>query len=351
MSAEAPAATFLGFTFLQREYRVLRYAIGATLAMAIALGIGWPMSFLTPVLSLGFLAAPVRLTFKAGTVFVSTVALACLAGLILVEYLLPFPLVFLPFVGLLLFRLYYAKANGASPLMATWLLIALLVLPLVGMQQPEVAFFVAGGLVSGAAVTVILVWLTWAMFPGPPTASVAAPVPAGSAAPTPDQAVSLRNATLSLAVVFPAVAVFYTLQWTGSILVLVFIGILSMQPGVVGNIKVGQALITGNIFGGLVSIMFYETLVMVPSFGFMVLLTLLCALTFGQQVFSGRKVGPLYGMAFSTVLLIVASTTTSTDEAGSKVLIRVVQMAMAVIYVVVGFGLLERLTRNKKGLK
>jgi len=348
MSADAQAAVPYSGVLLPQDRQTLRYAVGATLAMAIALGVGWPLSFLTPVLSLGFLAAPARLELKAGLGFVAVVAAACLAGLVLVELLLPFPLVYLPFIGLCLFRLFYAKADGTSPLVVMWLLIALLVLPLVGMQMPEIAFFVAGGLVFGAAIMVLLVWLTWAMFPDP-SAPVADPsVPAAPAVPPVTNAVKLRNALLSVTVVFPAVAVFYTMQWTGGILVLVFIAILSMQPGVAGNLKVGMALIIGNVVGGIASVIFYETLVMVPSFPFMILLTLLCGLAFGRQLFSGKKSGPLFGMAFSTILLIIGSTTSSTDDAGNAVIVRVLQMMTAVVYVVLAFGLLERLSRRRK---
>ncbi len=348
MSADAPTVALHRGILLPQDRRTLRYAVGATIAMAIALGVGWPLSYLTPVLSLGFLAAPARLELKAGLGFVSVVAAACLAGLVLVEFLLPFPLVYLPFIGLVLFRLFYAKAGGASPLVVMWLMIALLVLPLVGMQMPEIAFLVAAGLVFGAAMMVLLVWLTWAMFPDPPAPVAGSPVPAALVAPPPTNAVKLRNALLSVTVVFPAVAVFYTMQWTGGILILVFIAILSMQPGVAGNLKMGLALITGNILGGIASVLFYETLVMVPSFPLMILLTLLCGLSFGRQLFSGKKSGPLFGMAFSTVLLIIGSTTSSTDDAGNAVIVRVLQMMIAVIYVVAAFGLLERLSRRRK---
>ena len=40
------------------DTRVLRYAFGSSLAMAIALGFNYPLAFLTPVVILGFLAAP-----------------------------------------------------------------------------------------------------------------------------------------------------------------------------------------------------------------------------------------------------------------------------------------------------
>jgi len=346
MSAEISPGPATSLVFSPDQRRVLRYALGATMAMALALSVVWPLSYLTPVLSLGFLAAPTRLGFKMGVGFVGVVILSCLVGLVLAEYLLPFPLVYLPLIGLCLLHLFYAKAKGTSPLVITWLLISILVLPLVAMQAPRAAFLVAAGLVAGATVMVLLVWFTWFLVPEYETTS-AKQAPAATAK-APAASAPLRDALMGLCVVFPALVAFYTLQWTGSLLVLIFIAILSMQPGVSGNVKAGKALIIGNIFGGLVSILFYETLVMMPSFPFMTLLVLLCGLFFGTQLFSTNKMAPLYGMAFSTVLLIIGSTTSSDAEAGNKVITRVMQMSAAVLYVVAAFWLLDRLTRRKE---
>ncbi len=64
--------------------RVLRYAIGSAAAMALAMGVGWQLSFLTPVLALSFLGTPTpRPTLREGLLFVATIAVACLAGLLL----------------------------------------------------------------------------------------------------------------------------------------------------------------------------------------------------------------------------------------------------------------------------
>ncbi len=331
--------------------QVLRYALGATICMTLALGIGWPLSFMTPVLALGFLAAPARLSLKDGVGLVLTITGACVVGLLMTHYVMPFPLVFLPLIGLILFRLFHAKTGGASPLLITWLLIALLALPLVGMLAQQVAIFVALGIIAGAAVTVVLVWLIWAAIPAPPPLPVdpeVSPPDAPDAPPPPTSAERFRSAVLSTVVVFPPLVAFYTLQWTGSLLVLIFIAMLSLKPAFAANFKAGGALIIGNVIGGLAAIAFYELLVMVPAFPFMVLLTLLSGLLFGAQVFSGKKSAGLFGMAFSTVLLVIGSTTGGDGEAGAKVTTRVIQIMIAVIYVVSAFGLLQRLTRGRR---
>ncbi len=78
-----------------------------------------------------------------------------------------------------------------------------------------------------------------------------------------------------------------------------------------------------------------------PEFGFLLMLTFLTGLIFGTQLFSGKKSAPLFGMAFSTVLLVIGSTTSGNAEAGAKVYTRVIQIMIAVVYVVVAFGTVE----------
>ena len=106
MSAESATAVVPATGILSAQgRRILRYALGATLCMGVALGFGYPLSFLTPVLALGFLAAPAPFEWREGLGLVATIGVACLVGLALVRFLLPYPLVYVPFTGLLLFRI------------------------------------------------------------------------------------------------------------------------------------------------------------------------------------------------------------------------------------------------------
>jgi len=345
-SAVAPAAVSTEL----RTLRVMRYAVGSTITMAVAMGIDWQLSFLVPVLSLSFLATPDPCpTLKQGTTFVAIIAIAVLAAVLLARWLLAFPFVYVPFVGLVLFRIFYAKAGGESPLLIMWLLIALVVIPLVALLSPDIAIFVALGIPIGAAATVALIWLFYFIFPDPEdvtAAALAASAPAPPPAPAPRE--RFRIAAETTLVVMPVFILFYTFKWTGSLLILVFIALLSSQPGFAKNYKAGGALVLGNVIGGAVAIVFFELLVLMPEYVFLILLTLLTGLIFGTQLFSGKKLAPLFGMAFSTVLLIIGSTTSGNAEAGAKVYTRVIQILVAVVYVVVAFGTIEAFRKPKE---
>jgi hypothetical protein len=317
--------------------------------MALASGIGWQLSFLTPVLSLSFLAAPgPRPSLKKGTMFVLIIAVACFAGLMLGKFLISYPLVYVPFVGLVLLRLFYMKASGRSPMLTMWLLITLLLMPLIVMTSPQIANIMALGFILNAVVTVGVVWLTHGLMPDPPGAHASPAIAAAEAPGVPPPAERFRMAATSTLVVLPVLVLFYSLQLHDALLILIFVGILSSQPGFASDFKGGLALIIGNSIGGIAAIIMYELLVFVPEYEFLIVLTLLAGLVFGALVFSDKPKAKLYGMAFSTLLLVIASTTASgSTEAESKVYARVAQIIISVVYVVMAFGVADRFVRRK----
>ena len=53
------------------KIQILRYATGVTAAMAISQGVGWFLSYIVPVLLIGFLKPPAaNFSFKDGVKFV-----------------------------------------------------------------------------------------------------------------------------------------------------------------------------------------------------------------------------------------------------------------------------------------
>jgi hypothetical protein len=353
MSADSPAvAVPAGRWRLDiRSRRVLRYALGSTIAMTVAMTFNWQLAFLAPVLSLSFLASPApRPTFQQGITFVAVIAVACFAGLKLGQYLISYPLVFIPFAGLVLLRIFYMMASGRSPLLTMWLLIALLVIPLITITSPAIANMVAMGILTGATVTICVVWLAYGLLPDPPGLHAGTAASAAAAAKElPPALERFKTAAISTLIVLPLLVLFYSLSMQSAILILVFVALLAPQPGFATNFKAGGALIIGNAIGGAAAIIMYELLSMVPQLYFLVLMTFLAGLFFGARLFSDNPIAKLYGMAFSTLLLIIGSTTASgTGEAESEVYIRVAQITIAVVWIVMASGVADRFVRRKR---
>ncbi len=327
---------------------ILRYAVGSAILVAVAMGFAWPMAQVLPVLSLSFLAPGGKPpALKGGLFFVVSVIVACAVGLTLAYCFLPMPPIHILITFLLLFHIFYARGPIFNPLVKVWLLIAVLLIPYIALQSGLLTMIVAYSLIWNAACAILVVWVIYLIFPpAPENHSTAAPSQK-TAAPASDFDRFITALTSTL-VIMPVYLIFYFADLPNALLILVFTALLSMQPGFAKDWKKGKAMIIGNTIGGLAAILTYEILTIVPVYGYLLLLTLLAGLIFGQYVFGQSPFAPVYGMAFSTFLLITCSVTTSNSEgAGGAVWSRVMQIMAAVIYVVLAFGLAAKLRGSK----
>ncbi len=328
----------------QSAVLIFRYAVGSTLILAVATGSGYTLSFVTPVLALGFLApGTTPLTLKDGIGFIVTLALASFIGVVFGRLFLGFPLVFIPLLALALLRLYYT--NKLNPLLKVWLIISLVLIPLLSTFSHKLGVTIASSLVSNASMAVVLVLFIYLIFPSQKNANA---TQNRSTPATVSDLQRYKAALRSLIVILPVVILYFTFQWAGSILVMIFVVILSMNPEA-ANFKTGKFMIFANLAGGIAAILAFNIFTVVPEFNFLILLTIIIGLFFGQHTFSGKPTAPLYGSAFSTYLLVLGSVTTSSEgDAGEEVWSRILQIGMAVTYVVVAFGLLNHFIQSKK---
>jgi len=324
-------------------FPVFRYAAGSAIIMVVVMSAGYTLAYITPVLALTFLSPGAKPpTLKSGITFIFIISIASLAGFLFTRLFIEFPLVFLPLLALIIFHLYYTTSLQH---MKMWLILSLLLIPIVSMQSDKLGGIVAMNLVMNALLAMIMVGLVYFIFPAQGLAGTdkkIQPIP-----PLSDRQRYI-SAGIRILIVLPVLVLFFVFQWTESLLVLIFIAILSMNPA--SNMrKSGIGIIIANISGGLAAILVFNLLVIVPNVLFFGLLTLLSGLYFGNKLFSQKPIAPLYGMAFSTFLLVLGSVTSSAEgEAGETVWQRILQIGLAVIYIVVGFGLVDHLSRSKR---
>jgi hypothetical protein len=147
-------------------------------------------------------------------------------------------------------------------------------------------------------------------------------------------------------VVFPVITAFYLFNATSSVLVLVFILLLSFDPFIYES-KKGIALISANILGGGAGILAFHALVIVPNYLFFALLMLSISLFFSMGLFSGKAISPLFKIGFNTFFVIMGTISTSSDDAGETLGPRLIQIGFAVLYVVLAFKALNSLHSPK----
>ena len=157
-------------TLLSPSYRpMVRYAVGATLLVAVAMGFDWPLAFLVPVLSLSFLAPGGKPPgLKGGLFFVGSIAVACLLGMTLAFSFLDTPPIHILITFLLLFHIFYAQGKIFNPLVKVWLLIAVLLIPNIALQSMLLAKVVAYSLIWNASCAIVLIWIIYLFFPVSP---------------------------------------------------------------------------------------------------------------------------------------------------------------------------------------
>ncbi len=315
---------------------MLRYALGATIMMSVAMAFAWDMAYLTPVLSLSFLGVGTKMpTLKGGISFVGIIAILTVIGFLTTKYFVQYIVFFVPLLALIMLSVFYTTKLTST--LKLFILMILLVMPMLGMMGTAVAFGFTLIFIFGVCVTILLVWMVFTLIPDHVQAQKKS-VEKSAAQAIPEN-IRFTKALETLLIVFPVVLLFFAFQFTGSLLILIFVVVLSMQPAF--GSKNAIAMLVGNLAGGIASIVVYELLVIVPSYLFFVLLIATVSLFVAGKLFSGGKMAPLYGMGFSTFLLIIGQSLTSTADAGSKVWLRVLQIMVAVSYVVLAQKTLE----------
>lgn len=322
---------------------VVRYAAGSAIIMLVAMGADYTLSYLTPVLALGFLAPGAKSpTLKSSIAFIFSIAIASLAGVLFTRLFLPFPLVFLPLLILAIFHIYYTTSLQKIKM---WLIISLLVIPMVSAESAHLGSVIAINLLVNAIVAMILIGLVYFIFPEQEPAREDVKINDPITISDRQRYYSAMNKTL---VVFPVLVMFFVFNWSDALLVLIFIAILSMNPAT-SNKKAGLAILAANLGGGLTAIVAFNLLTVAPSFVFLGLVVLLAGLLYGKPVFSRKPLAPLFGMAFSTFLLILGDVTSFRGEAGEKVWTRLLQLGIVVIYIVIAFSVVNHFASVKKG--
>jgi hypothetical protein len=330
----------------------LRFAFGITLAVAVTYGFSWQLSYLVPLFVVQFLGpAATRPTLSSGLRVVACIGGSVSLGLLICRVLVPYPILCMVGLGLVLFQIFYFNTGGASAFFVVWLLIAATLIPFVGTQSLPLAVEIAKSLVLVGVAAILVAWFAFALFPhssvrGGAGAAKGSSPPGSANLSRQDR---FRSAALSTLVVLPVLGVFFTLQWTDALVTLVFIAILAQQPSLTTGIRGGLTLVLGNLAGGFAAILFYHLLVAVPTYGFLIALTLLAALLVSDRLFSDRPMAPIYGMAFSTLLLLVGSATASSgDEVDERFYSRIAQIVAAAVYIVGALALLEQLWKPRK---
>ena len=329
-----------------QHIKTVRYAVGLTIAIVLAFGIAWPLSFLFPVLSAVMLALPFpKPTLSQGFRNMRNTLFAFGVGYTVTLFILPHTVIFIPILGLLLFHTYYHLNRGGSFWLVLMLLLNLLLMPMLAGVNEGLAIGVVSGLVFSSWLTICLLWLAHYLVPD---------LPGGPAMPTPPEyqpgysAPAAEAALKSTVVVLPIVIIFLANNWTGQILVMIFAAIFSLSPNLDKGKEAGMNSIISTLIGGIVAFFVYWALVAVPEYYFLVLIMFFLSLSFGTAINSGVGLAKYLSSAMTAVILLVNSSLAEDADFSENFVMRVVLILLATIYVVVALRVLDAYWPKKK---
>jgi len=331
----------------QRSIRVIRFSVGVTLAVAFAYGVGWPLSFLLPVLTSVFLALPMPApSIKQGLNNMMQTLFAFVVGIVFNLVFMSFPLAYIPMLGLVLFNIYYYMNRGGSFWLVLMLLLAVLIVPMMGTVHQALALGFADGFVLSGILTVFMIWLAYGLFPDTDEVKALPKRPGFQSGYSRPAALLAFKSTLA---VLPIAIFFISFNLTGQLLVMVNAAIFSLSPDVAKGRQAGVKSVITTLAGGAMAWVFYYILVVVPEFYFFVMLMFLTTILFATRIFSDRPRAGYYGSAFVALLILVNSSLDAGTDFGSNFIWRVIFLTLATIYVVVALRVLERFWPNTAG--
>ena len=348
MSTDCSSGSRLRFRLWTNDLhtaRILRYAITVTASVAISFSLAWPLYFLTPVLVAVFLPLPLPApTLKMGMNLILYVIYGFLIGLVMTLFVLPYPLVFVPMLGLILFKIYYFANRGGNFILVLMCLLGVLMLPMLGMQYDIIASGFALYFIISGALAVIFYMLGYVFFPDPPT-HIAMPARKGFQKGYSRQAAV--TAFQSTCAILPLAVLFLFFSLTGQLLIMIMAAIFSLLPEVAKGTAMAMKTMTSTLIGGAAAVCFFNLIVAVPELHFFIALMFFFTLIFATGMFSEKPYAVYLSSAVTTLIILLGSSMGEGASITDVFISRVVLISAATLYIVIVMTVVEHLWSRK----
>jgi len=320
--------------------RALRYAMGVTMAAAISLSFNWPLHFITPLFASIYLSLPMPTPTirKVIGMFIHLITASSL-GIVFTLFLMPYPLVFIPMLGLVMFHVYYFANRGGSVFFVLMTLISALILPMLvtlhhALSNEIVFYFVLSYMLA------LIIYITMHVLIPDPRSKV--PVPDHGGFEKGYSREASLSAWKSTITVLPVFVLFVAMGWTDHFLMVTYSCVISLTPQISKGTVVGLKLLKSNLIGSFSFMIFYGLIVSEPSFLFSIALILLITLIFGKGIFSDHHYSKYLTSAMSAFFIFLGGSLGDGASFADKFFTRVLLIGGAMIYVVVVMSILDR---------
>ncbi len=330
--------------------QIFRLAFGVWTAIAVSYGVAWQLYFMTPLFATIFLTLPVWIGWKMASQILIRLFFSLLLGLLISELLLDFPAICLLCYGLLFFYIYYNDTPSAPPFSTMFMTLGVTIVPIMGLSGAGLPQFIAASLWVNMAAGLVFAWIFHNLFPNTLAQKSDQAVPAKRPPPPslPPREERIRLALASSIVAFAAVAIFFSLNLVAYAFAMIQICFMVGAANSKASIQVMKANAIACCIGGAAIILAFNLLVAVPGYLFLLSLTLVIALFFSRQIFSGGQHAAMFTSGFITFLVLLGTSTMVDKDASSNFYLRIFLILFAGIFAVAGLVLVEYLLRSPK---
>jgi hypothetical protein len=321
-------------------------AAGTAAALVVAEALGWPNSFIAPLLTAMLLSMPIPApSLIGGLKFLLVIAVSLGVGLLLIPLLEYAAGAALLLLTLLLFGAFFYTARGGNPLIGAFLTMGLTVIPVIGSESSDAAVQLTVSFLQGIVVALPFVWLAHLVFPEQQTTAVP------PRAPTQPTSISVqgRSGLRSIVVVMPMILWFFMASGTaGYAGVLMKVASMGQQTSADNSRDVGKSVLLSTLIGGVAAVLFWWLLKIWPVLLVYGLLTLLAGLVFAPRIFAGAglaRTAPIWSYAFTTMLVILCPAVADSQSgaaAGARFMDRIIMFVIATLYGALAVYLFDR---------
>lgn len=332
-----------------QAYRTIRLAVGVTTAVAVSYAFGWTLSYVAPIFTFMFLAMPGWMGGKMAVQLLLRLGFALLIGIFISEFLLTYPLLCIPAYGLLFFLIYYNDTPASPPLSTLFMTLGITLIPIVSFMGAGVAPMIAFYLLFTMGAGIFFAWIFHTVLPDSRfTSTSPSPVKKPPPKPVPElppESERIRLAMVSTIVALTAVIIFFSFNLAQHALAMIYICIMVGTPQKNASIMVTKMNTLATTIGGIAVIIAFNLLVAVPTYQFLVCLTLLYSLLFSHKIYQGGPKAAAFSSGFTTFLVLLGSSTGVDKSAASNYYLRLAQVLFAGFFTIFALMIVEQLLR------
>jgi len=335
-----------------RTIQIARLSFGLTVSVAVAYGSAWMLSFLTPIFTFLFLVMPRWIGARMAFQLLFRLAYSLLIGIIIAEFFLQYPLLCIPLYTLIFFVIYYNDTPTAPPMSTLFMTLAVTMIPIMSFSGAAVSHTIALYLLVNMFGGLLFAWVFHLFLPN----SLAQSVPEQKSVTPPAQATPpnaqerVRLALTSTIVALTAIIIFFSLNLAQYALAMIYICFMAGTPNTNASVIVMKANATATCIGGVAVIIAYNLLVAVPTYPFLIILTLLFCLFFSSKIFAGSKHSAAFSSGLTTFLVLLGSSTGVEQSASANFYLRIAQVLFAGIFTLGALIIVEHISRPRKSI-